>query len=70
MSLLLIVNVDGNVAFKKAIFWRVALTGLLIPLQLPLSPMWTVTWVHPARPFVRAIVLSALRLSSVSADED
>jgi hypothetical protein len=33
-------------------------------------PMRTVSWVHPARPFVRAIVLSALRRPSVSADED
>jgi hypothetical protein len=29
-----------NVAFKKAIFWRIAFNGLLlIPRQLPLSPM-------------------------------
>jgi hypothetical protein len=29
----------GNVASKKAIFWRAAFNGLLILLQLPLSPM-------------------------------
>jgi hypothetical protein len=37
LSLLLVVNVEGNVAFKKAIFWRVALNGLPILLQLAFS---------------------------------
>jgi hypothetical protein len=38
-----------------------------IPLQLPLPPMPAVT---PTRPLVRAIRVSALRRSPVSADED